>query len=956
MTLDRSTYFHENTTCPGHKGKTVILIATIGKCYRGWGSAAMRTVTILCCAVLAVSGCSKSTSELMRSAEVFRDKGDFAAAIVQLKNALAQEPDSLEANILIGLSYAETGEAVDAERKLRRALELGAPQARVLPALGQVLLETEKYPLAVEALRTAKDVDTATMAQISLLIGHAQVELQQITEARTQYLLAGAVKPAEAKLGLARIALAENNRKMAYTLTEEVLVSAPANAEAWIAKGDLLRGDSKNEEALKAYQQASTLNPADVAAQLSQAVAYTNLGKYTEARAEIAKAQKRAPAKAMLKFTLASIALRERKLEECADNLAAVFRIIPRHLPSLLLSGAMHFAANHLQQAELAFTSYLTLQPGNVYARKMLAAVLLRKEQPRSAIFLLEPMLPLVQGDAELLRLAGEAYLQVGQTRKAKEYLEKSIALNPENAGAHAKLGIAQFKSGDHQRGVAELESAIALNPDESRADHTLIMILIAQNKTDKALQLVQALEKRRPGKADTHFLKGAVYRAKRDLVTARAGFEEALKLQPKSFSAAASLAQLDMQDKKPEAARARMEALLKVDPRNLDALLLLAIMEFDTGRQKEGIAWLRKALDDHPNAMEPYAVLADALLKAGQPIDALIPAQKAHQISPKDPRVTELLGDVQMAAGKKEAAVTSYAAAAQSQPTMVAVQVKLAEAFAANGNLREGNAVLMRILQVAPSSIAAKTALVENLVQTKKYAEAMELVKQIQQQHPKRPLGYVLEGEISMGQRDYAQAAAAFERANLLQAHGLARVRLHQALSSLGKAPVSAAGLQEWVKANPADIGTRFYLAEIESKAKRNKVAIEHYQAILKLSPKHVPAMNNLAWALHQEGDPTAAEYAIQAFQSKPDEAVVADTAGWILVSQGKLIEGLPILTKAVSLDGNNPEIRYHLVQALMKAGDTTRARGELKILLASANKFSQFEEARALLNRIGP
>ncbi len=937
-------------------GKFNLVTAGFGGFGKPFGCGVMKAVTLLFFLALLTTGCSTSPSDLIRSAEGYRAKGDFIAAIIELKNALALEPDNVEANTLIGLSYAEVGEAVDAEKKLRRALELGVSQARVLPTLGQVLIETEQYQQAIDELRKGKDLDAETIAQVSLLIGRAQLELKQFTEARTQYLLATKSKPAEAKLGLARLAAVENDRKTAYKLTEEVLASAPTNVEAWIAKGDLLRGDSKREEGLKAYQQASTLNPAHVVARVSQAAAYADLGKYAEARGDLAQALKRAPANAMLRFTLASIALRERKFEECTDNLAAVFRIIPRHMPSLLLKGAMHFASNELQQAEFTFTAYLTLQPGNIYARKMLAAVLIRKGQPQSAVYLLEPMIPLVEGDAELLALAGEAYLQVGHTRKAKEYYEKSVALDPDNANNRVKLGVVQIKTGDRQKGIAELESAITLNPGESRADHTLIMILIAQNETDKAMRAVQSLEKRRPDKADTHFLKGAVYRAKQDWAAARASFEQALKLEPKSFASAASLAQIDIKDKKPEDARARMLSVLKLDPRNLDALLLLATMEFDAGRQKEGLDWLRKAVDDHPDSMLPFAVYANALLQAGQPADALAPAQKARELSPKEARLAELVGDIQKAMGKKDEAIVSYATATRLEPMSVALQIKLAEAFSSNGNLREADNILRRTLKILPQNIAVQSALAENLMQFGRYAEAIDLAKQIQRLVPKRATGHILEGEIGMGQQDYARAAAAFENANALEANGLIRVRLHQARTFLGKGAVSDAGLQEWVKAHPEDLSTRFYLAEIEGKAGRTKVSIEHYQAILKVSPKHAPALNNLAIALHQQGDPKAADYAIQAFQLKPNDARLADTAGWILVSQGKLLEGLPVLTKALSLDKDNPEIRYHLVQALVKAGDTARARSELKTLLASGRKFDQLEEARALLNRIGP
>lgn len=401
--------------------------------------------------------------------------------------------------------------------------------------------------------------------------------------------------------------------------------------------------------------------------------------------------------------------------------------------------------------------------------------------------------------------------------------------------------------------------------------------------------------------------------------------------------------------------ARARLLSVLKQDPKNLDALLLLAQIEFDNSRQKEGIEWLRKAVVENPGTPMPFVVLAEALLKSGEFGEAFIAVQKARELNPKEARIAELMGDIQKAMGKRDAAITSYATASHLQPNSVALQVKLAENFAENGSPREANNILRRTLAAFPQSVIAKAALAENLAQSKNFSEAMELVKQIQKQVPKQAVGYIIEAEISMAQRDYSRAAVALETADALRPNGLARVRLHQARTLAGK-DAPDASLREWVNANPADISTRFYLAEIESKAGRNKAAIEHYQTILKQNSRHVGALNNLALALHAEGDPKAVEYAVQAFQMLPSDARLADTAGWLLVSQGKLLEGLPVLTKAVSLDGNNPEIRYHLAQALVKAGDTARARTELKVALTSGKTFPKLAEAKALMAKIGP
>ena len=82
---------------------------------------------------------------------------------------------------------------------------------------------------------------------------------------------------------------------------------------------------------------------------------------------------------------------------------------------------------------------------------------------------------------------------------------------------------------------------------------------------------------------------------------------------------------------------------------------------------------------------------------------------------------------------------------------------------------------------------------------------------------------------------------------------------------------------------------------------------------------------------------------------------AAVVDTYGWELVRRGRLNEGVQLLLKAVSLDGKNLEIRFHLASALAKVGDTARARSELKIVVDAGPAFPRAKEARALLASLG-
>lgn len=76
--------------------------------------------------VLGISACgnTKDAETLISEAKQYQQSGKDNAAIIQLKNALQQEPNNREARFLIGVSYNETGDVLSAEKELNRAIDL----------------------------------------------------------------------------------------------------------------------------------------------------------------------------------------------------------------------------------------------------------------------------------------------------------------------------------------------------------------------------------------------------------------------------------------------------------------------------------------------------------------------------------------------------------------------------------------------------------------------------------------------------------------------------------------------------------------------------------------------------------------------------------------------------------------------------------------------------------------
>lgn len=87
-----------------------------------------------------------------------------------------------------------------------------------------------------------------------------------------------------------------------------------------------------------------------------------------------------------------------------------------------------------------------------------------------------------------------------------------------------------------------------------------------------------------------------------------------------------------------------------------------------------------------------------------------------------------------------------------------------------------------------------------------------------------------------------------------------------------------------------------------------------------MRSDPKDARAHNNLANVLLQQGDPAALRHAEQARALAPSQPEVNDTLGWVLVQQGQVEKGLRYLREAALRAPDDPGIRAHVDQALLK------------------------------------
>src|SRR5215211_7214598 len=117
-----------------------------------------RTLTVAAAiAVAAMTGCGGPEPEAMlASGKDYLAKNDRNAAVIQLKNALQQNPRLAEARFLLGKALLDSGDFAAAEKELRKAMEYNYPAEEVIPPLAHSLAVLGRHKEVIDEFSKAE--------------------------------------------------------------------------------------------------------------------------------------------------------------------------------------------------------------------------------------------------------------------------------------------------------------------------------------------------------------------------------------------------------------------------------------------------------------------------------------------------------------------------------------------------------------------------------------------------------------------------------------------------------------------------------------------------------------------------------------------------------------------------------------------------------------------------------
>ncbi|MGE0260649.1 MAG: XrtA/PEP-CTERM system TPR-repeat protein PrsT [Alphaproteobacteria bacterium] len=919
--------------------------------------------------LLGTAACREPVEQLVAQAATLREAGNIRGAATKLDAALEQQPNNIPARLLAAQLYIDLERGDAALGLLTRIREDGVDRRQIVKLWTQAEYVAQRYQ---EVLDDTADIPEELPGPVraSLLAyrGGALGALGQATAAQHALEDGRAADPqsVDVRVTAGRLAIDRGDIDEARGLLAAASRTAPNDRRVKQLEADIAYAAGEYPAAERLYRQMLELAPWNEPIRGQLAAIQVAEDKPSEAISTVDAVLldpqlRNVPKHPLLNYVRALAAFRLKDYATAQSNAAVVVAKVPGFERARLMAGASSYALKAYEQAYYYLSPYVAEHPGDIAARKLLAATQLRLGRGADAESTLNPVKNDTTDDIELLQLIGEASAHDNDLPTAIRYLGLALKQEPGDGILRTQLGIAQLAAGDPQAAIENLELVAAAHPEASLPEISLFAAFLQTRDYNRALAAAERLKKAEPSKPTGELLTAAVYLHQGRLRAGREALLRAREIRPGDIAANDTLARLALAAGRADIAREYFQDILNANPASTGTYIALAELESKTGHAAAAEAVLLKGAQAAAASDPGIAVaLARLQLTLGESKKALGSVTEALKKNPRNPALLETAGNAQLALGESDNALSTFKNLVDIAPDLASAHIGLAKAYLAlfTPDHPQWSAVneAMQAVSLAPEDIDAKLVLARALALHGRFAQATDLIRELQRLKPRDAEVIEIAALIARGQGLSSEASAAAARAGAVR-EGTALRGEAELQSRRGEPDRAAKSLADWLDAHPEDDETRKMLAEIWVNTGHLAKAHAEYRQLAEREPKNAGYQNNLAWVLTRLGRwQEALPHARSAVSLEPGSVEFLDTLGMILLQAGDSGEALSTLQAAWNKAADRPDIAFHYSQALAMAGRNDEALSVLRRILNDRDPaFAERDQARILLQRLG-
>ncbi len=490
---------------------------------------------------------------------------------------------------------------------------------------------------------------------------------------------------------------------------------------------------------------------------------------------------------------------------------------------------------------------------------------------------------------------------------------------------------VAQFhlRLGEPAEAIRQLEEGIRAYPKEKQPYRQLIVeALLAQHKQAEAVSLNEAILRENPRDVDANVRKAAFLLDSGDFQNAIPALEKILRLAPNNSATLYNLGRANMLAGRTEQARFNFTEAVRWGPDFIPARLSLGEVHLQTGEFGKAVSAADDVLQISPGNSAARLIRAMGLRGLQKYAKARIELQELVAENPRNGDAWYQIGLLDESAGKlhdSEAAFRKSFAANRSDTRGLQA---IADHHIAGRDSSGSLTLFQAEVKKDPSNISLRTAYADTAYLVRRYDLAIAEYKELLPIVEKEP-----------------------------KTAGDMCLRIGETYRKLGDLPGALPYLERARQLRPDSAAALHSLAVLYDSFGRRREAKDLYEASLKINGQNAFALNNLAsYILDSGGDlDQALTYAQRARQQNPARLEIADTVGQIYLKKGLVDNAIEIFQDLVRKNPKESQYHYHLGIALLRKGESTKAKVELETALAGNPTTGDASQMRDLISSLG-
>jgi tetratricopeptide (TPR) repeat protein len=540
---------------------------------------------------------------------------------------------------------------------------------------GQQYLQQGKYQQAEIQFRNALKIDPR-FADAYLQLSKASIATAHWQDAFGNLQRAMELDPnlTEAHLTISRLYLSSRQFDQAEEQALEILKREPNNVEAYQLLGSIYLNSGREPEAREAFAHGIQLAPNDASGYLNLGLMEISLHNYPAAERDLVKARQVNP-----------------QMPVAYSDLANFYRI-----------------EQHLPDAEKVLRDGIANNPGAYPLTILLAEVLVAESRQADAESQLENLLSAHGDIPEVAAAIGDFYVGLGNDQRALQSYQRGLAAVPKNIELDNRIIAIYLSSGRIAEAEALNQKIGKESPHNPTANVQHAQILIAQNRLDDAVQVLQRQVADTPDLALAHYVLGTAEWRRGAADQARVAFQDTVRLSPGMVEAWKSLTQLLLSRGEVNAARLYAQRCIQLEPGAAAGHLLLGTAYFSTADYERARAEFAVAERLAPRDPWPHARLAKTWAAQKRSDNAEHEFQLALALQPDNPTLFGEYFEFLLNSSQPARAADRARQFAAAHPTDAEAQRLLATVLIRRQLYPEAETVAQRAIQIAPRMISA--------------------------------------------------------------------------------------------------------------------------------------------------------------------------------------------------------------------------------------------------------